>query len=619
MIAPILLGCDPPDEILPTPNALEHPIENTSVERIEKEEVLEAPRCAKPIDAFERGVKIGAVCEDTARDKGFTVVDLSDEWTPLLFAPSGDDPGPAYRKTFIALANERLGDGPEWDRPKADRFLELYGIFPTPRVMASRLADEERHRCHDAVDDDGLEKLERDVDPWSDRDRQRFEAAKKQGPRYRAIAAMQRHLQCEGLMKKPLVAGAFDVATTDALRAFQRKHMIVSYALDAETRAALALDSRELDLRGLLRVLRERVADATGLIEDGSALGLQSGVADRMLDTGVFRAAESDLLDVDGAPDLVAEATNAAATALGWTSPEGAAAFFRALGPGSYGSLRVALRLPAPPAYHSAEMDLRAEIDRGDVWYDPPFGAKGLPRAQPIEHRPTITLYAKHGDREITLVRWPTTIGGWKPERMQPKEISLVYKHSPPGPRIWRELFAAPAWIPPESAPKRDLVRMRPDGSWATKDDLFGPGYASAYGLTLLVHNQRQRRGDKEPGDQGIRTHGSVSYESILRGQSHGCHRLFNHQALRLTSFLLAHRKHERKGPDVLGYGRSFEWERKKLKLSFESRGYRFVLDPPVPVEVLPGRIMGKDLVPPGPQPLPKSMLKKFRQELFEP
>jgi hypothetical protein len=137
--------------------------------------------------------------------------------------------------------------------------------------------------------------------------------------------------------------------------------------------------------------------------------------------------------------------------------------------------------------------------------------------------------------------------------------------------------------------------------------------------LTLLVHNQRQRRGDKEPGDQGIRTHGSVSYESILRGQSHGCHRLFNHQALRLTSFLLAHRKHERKGPDVLGYGRSFEWERKKLKLSFESRGYRFVLDPPVPVEVLPGRIMGKDLVPPGPQPLPKSMLKKFRQELFEP
>jgi len=226
-------------------------------------------------------------------------------------------------------------------------------------------------------------------------------------------------------------------------------------------------------------------------------------------------------------------------------------------------------------------------------------------------------LYAKQGGADLALVRWPTTIGGWKPERTRPKEIVLAYKMSPPGKRLWRELLAAPAWIPPESTPKRDLVRSRGDGSWTTKTDLFGPGYASAYGLTALVHHQRPRIG-AAAGDEGIRTHGSVSYSSILSGTSHGCHRLFNHQALRLSSFLLAHRRHERVGPDVLGYHRRFEWQGKKLDLAFESRGYRFELDPPVEVDVLPGRIMSDTLAPAAPQPLPETMRKLFRQELLE-
>ena len=45
-----------------------------------------------------------------------------------------------------------------------------------------------------------------------------------------------------------------------------------------------------------------------------------------------------------------------------------------------------------------------------------------------------------------------------------------------------------------------------------------------------------------------MRAHGSVSYGSILRGTSHGCHRLYNHLAVRLTGFLVRHRAHIRRG-----------------------------------------------------------------------
>jgi hypothetical protein len=615
--------------------------------------------CSDPVAAWDGGVRIGSICERDAAAFGYTILDLSDTWTPRIFSPHGATAPPPYRETFRRLADERLGDGPEWDRAKEDRFLDLYGIFPTLRVMAARLSDDERHACHDAVDDGPLERLERDVDPWADRDRQRAEAVRmgtllrqletekkkrdadsidalrtdpklerafseleRVGARPRAIAAMQAHLRCEGLMKKKKgrgVEGAFDHATTDALRAFQRKHMIVSWSLDAETRTALATDSRELDFRGMLRVLRERVVGATGLIEDGSAAGLQETVMGRSLESAAFRAPAPEILDLDAAPDLVARATDAAARALGWTSPEAARAFFRDLGPGATEALRVAVRLPPLPDYHGPQMNLRAEIDRGDVWYDFPFTKGGHPAPRPVERRPSITLYAKHAGGETALVRWPTTIGGWKAERVKPKEIVLAYKMSPPGDRLWREIFAAPVWIPPESTPKRELVRSRPDGSWATKTDLFGPSYASAYGLTMIVHHQRPRLGKRGDPDEGIRTHGSVSYSSIHHGTSHGCHRLFNHLALRLTSFLLDHRSHAVKGPDVVGYGRTIKWQGKDLKLAFDARGYRYELDPPVVVSVLPGRILGKAQAPPEPQPLPSTMEKLFKQELFEP
>ena len=655
---PILLAaCETPSSA-PPPAPQETPQEPAAIVPA-KLDTLPPPACDAPLPIYEGGRKSGEVCEADAAKAGVTIVDLSDAWAPRVLGGAGDArEGPSFRATYLALANEELGTGPEWDRPRQDRFLELYGVFPSIRTVRARLLDDARHRCRDGVGDAALARFQKTIDPWEARDQQRSDVAEtrktralleaerkkrklasiedlRPEPRYAlafakldrvsarpdAVTAAQEHLRCEGLLGRRTEDGVLDVATTEALKAFQRKQMIVSWSLDEETRNALLEDSREGDLRTLLRVLRERVADATGLIEDGSAAGAPGLVAGRVLDAAAFRAVQAGAPLPGAAPDLLSSATDVAARALGWTSPEAVRVFFEPLDRDATRSMRVALRLPPLPDYHGPRMDLRAEVDRGDVWYDFPYTRTGLPMGHAVERRPTMTLFAKRKDgTEVPLVRWGTTIGGWKVERLRPREMALAYKESPAGERVWRDVIAAPVWIPPESAPKRELVRPRADGSWATKQDLFGPGYASAYGLVMMVHHRQAkvRGGPPLYRDEGIRTHGSVSYDSIQKGTSHGCHRLYNHMAVRLASFLLAHRPHVRHGSDELGYGRRFNWEGKPMQLSFDSRGYRYELDPPVPVEVLRGRVMGKEASAPAPRPLPEPLAKRFIQERFE-
>jgi hypothetical protein len=263
-------------------------------------------------------------------------------------------------------------------------------------------------------------------------------------------------------------------------------------------------------------------------------------------------------------------------------------------------------------------MDLRAEIDRGDVWYDFPYNSDGRPRGQPVQRRPTLVLYVRHEGREIPLIRWNTTIGGWKAE-INPADgrVGLRYKESDVGPRIWRDVVATPAWIPPERTPVEELVR-RHEGEWVVNRDLTGPGYASAYGLVMMIHHQLgDRNGTTDLLDNQIRTHGSVSYHSILRGTSHGCHRLFNHLAVRLASFLLRHRPHVRHGRIATALERELVHEGQTLRLEIDNRGYLFELTPPVPVEVLRGRIRGEAQRPlQGFFPLPEELAARARAEL---
>jgi hypothetical protein len=541
------------------------------------------PDC-QTVEVLAAGEAAGRVCVDDAAHGGLTVVDLSDQWTPRVFAP---DPvshdAPEYRAKYLELANAASAD------------LGLNGIAPSLSLLGARLSDDKRRTCDAAIELAPLSELLATLSAAAD-DRARAATlrAADAKPALRAAAA---ELACAGLLKPSLVTGALGPSMQVALDAFRRRHMIVGASLDGDTLAALALGGDELAFRGLLRGLRERVADAAGLVEDGSASGEQLPVAGRQLDLSRFAPREADGSEaLDGAAtDLVDAATDVAARELGWTSPDAARSFFAARGKDGLRALEVAVALPPAPKYHSASMDLRVEIDRGDVFYETP-GRAAVERSKLASFRgPRFVVYAKDGDRERPLIRWATTIGGWKKERTEEGEIALKYKESDVGERVWRQIVAAPAWLPPDSTPETDLLREAKDGSFALKRDLIQPGYGNAYGLVMLIHEEAVAHGSQTRwADHGIRTHGSVDYRSITRGESHGCHRLYNQLALRLSGYLLQHRPVARRGTMRVGFHRTLDWNDQSVELDVPNRGYLYELDPPVPVRVLTGRIAGE-------------------------
>jgi len=604
-------------------------------------------RCDNPVPIFEDGDFVGDICPQDAEASGLTVVDLSEQWAPRVLGGSDELGHVPYRDVYLKLARQEFEDHPRWDRARGDRFLELYGIFPTPEVVFDRLADADRHQCHAGIEHRWLPELdERGIDTWRNMNEQRGDAATvpaliarlrdtaemlelgsvdelahhpEHGAYYKrflqlsarvgAVAEMQQHLRCEGLLEAGR-EGLMDTSTIDAMQLYHRLHMVVSWQLDKQTAAVLMSNSRELDFLTLLRMLRERVVDATGLLADGTAAGVTGKVVGYEIDTPVFLTPLSDEPLADAARDRIAEATDAAARALSWTSPDDALAFVDEYGIPPV----VAVRLPPRPYYHREHMELRVEIDRGDVWYDFPFASNGDRAYQPRERRPSLVVYADTETGSIPLVRWPTTVGSWKPERLADNRVKLVYKESPVGSRIYRDIVAGPRWIPPHSTPERDLMRPRGHGRWVPRHTTFGPDYASAYGLVMLIHHRVDgvRDGETVFTDQGIRSHGSVSYASILDGFSHGCHRLHNHRAVRLSGYLLAHRNHEVRGAIPLHFSRSIYWRNRRHRLTFESRGFRYELTPPVEVNVLRGRIFGRSSRPLAPRGLTRPMLKRY-------
>src|SRR5690606_4897548 len=88
------------------------------------------------------------------------------------------------------------------------------------------------------------------------------------------------------------------------------------------------------------------------------------------------------------------------------------------------------------------------------------------------------------------------------------------------------------------------------------------------------------------------------NFNSIIKGCSHGCHRLFNHLAVRLSSFLLRHRNFIRHGPIDSYYSRRVVARGRAMNLTLKSRGVRYELTPPVVVDVTEGRIRGKRRTP---------------------
>ena len=192
-------------------------------------------------------------------------------------------------------------------------------------------------------------------------------------------------------------------------------------------------------------------------------------------------------------------------------------------------------------------------------------------------------------------MRWPTTIGGWERQRLPSGAVVRRYKTSEPGPFAWRDVVAAPVWFAPRSTPDDELARKRRDGRWVAREEVLGPGYRSAYGLVMLVHLREVPGEGGAPAswvDDGIRTHGTSDYRSVYGDHSHGCHRLPNHLALRLTSFLLRDRPHQVLGSLHEHWGRALFGG--ALELRRDARGYGYRLDTPLPGMVLEGRIRGR-------------------------
>ena len=111
-----------------------------------------------------------------------------------------------------------------------------------------------------------------------------------------------------------------------------------------------------------------------------------------------------------------------------------------------------------------------------------------------------------------------------------------------------------------------------------------------------MVHKQimgRDEHGEPDLMDLRIRTHGTPAYRSVKRGESNGCHRLHNFEALRLAAFLVKHHANSRDGLVPEDYVRHLEYKGQQVDLMSENKGYRFKMTPPVPVKVLDGDVKG--------------------------
>jgi len=560
---------------------------------------------------------------------GYTIVDFSDDWVPFIFAEQKAADGTTlknrYRRVFVGLANDTLDEDGEPLPAGEKNYLELYGVPPSFGILRARFMANEQQTCHASISQEKLEEVEtiayvapekmkteeqrtarlhRDLEEarhknhaanfaeLAEKDASlaaKVKAYERRVAEKAAMTEVEKRLACEGMFKKGQrhATGVYDDAMRLAVRQFQQKNMIYeANYLRSKTMDALARPPLANDYQAFMRVLRERVVDATGVVEDGSVDG-KNGPP-----TFTSKAGKQVALR-----NLVDELTRAAAEQLGLTSPEAALAFFKRHPAADFRHLRAAVMLPNLPEYYGPDMDISIVIDRGDVWYDLPWDAKGIRHPQPRKRYPSFHLYLKYNGQRILLARWRTTIGGWRAEQASDGYEYFRYKGSDIGPRVLRNVVAGPVWIAPESTPIRSLLKMKAVGSaWqrVVNYDELGPGYLSAYGLVAGYFVQPGRNG-KSDWDNGIRAHGSSDYLSIYssEGYSHGCHRLPNHLAIRLYGFILHHRPMRALGDQGMGFARQFLAGDDVFEIRLPSRGFSYLLDPPIPVDVLEGDIKG--------------------------
>jgi hypothetical protein len=581
-------------------------------------------------------------------------IDLSDDWTPFIFDDmQGADGQPLanrYASVFVGLANDSGDPDGQPLPPGGHNYLELYGIPPSLSVLRARFAEDKASEAACAAVDNTKLAAAKSIPPREskaysraatkiklelralDKERKKAqvetldELATAQPKLAKQIAEVQKfaaersafpevekRLSCEGLLgpKSKHKLGDWDDPLREAIIRFQQKHMLYdAAALRPDTMAAMQKTLLQLDYESLVRVLTERVVAASGLLEDGSTDG-KNGPHEFDSAAGGKQAVRN----------LVDEAVKATLAQLGLDTPEKARAFFEQHA--DFKDLKMKVKLPAPPEYYAPNMDLSVVIDRGDVIYDPLYDEDGKPTPQTRHHFPMLTLRVKYNGQSIPLIRWRTTIGGWRSDLASNGYEYYRYKGSDVGPRVWRNVVSGPVWIAPNSTPIRTLVkgkRVNGKNELVVNYDEVGPGYLSAYGL-VAAYNVVPGKNGRPDWDNGVRVHGSSEILSIRNPEaySHGCHRLMNNLAVRMFSFVLRHRPVIVVGDRPLDFNRQFLWKEQVYEMRLPSRGFWYQLDPPVPVNVLEGNIIGKVKkpitvyvpkpgvkYPPGPVPIPK-------------
>ncbi len=601
-----------------------------------------APAFAQPVAFWEHGKSERQIDAADPGAHGALVLDLGEAWTPYLFTDGETAEGRplpnAYRPIYLALARGEFPKNYHGDRAKDDKYLELFGILPTLQVVRERMRATSKLSCASTLDltaltsfhglvtyespevarkkaDDFLylknrahalmqkqhvasvEEIESDqvVEP---RDKDALLRYQRRAPEYLAVEAMQQLLKCEGYYKtrgNRFTRGAMDWATHDALAEFERRHRVFSFGyMGKESLQALAMPPMAAERDAVLRLLTERAIHAAGVLEDGSMSTLPNGEPRTYKDT-----AGRD----QPVADLVTTLRDTLIDAFGLQTPESTLAWLESLDKLPKDEHRfVAIKAPTLPEYYGGDMQLTVDYDRGDVWYEFPYGDHGEELPQPVQRRPQATVSVLYNGQKIPLARYGTTIGGWRSEMIDGVQM-WKYKESPVGPRAWQDIIAAPVWLPPEGTPAQDLLKRNlkkqtpADPDYVFNQHEIGPSYASAYGLVAAYHRTyfRLASGTIIVGnDEGIRTHGSVDYMSIMRRHSHGCHRLHNHIALRLMSFVLAHRPHRRVGQETIAFTKALDYKEKHYELELKQGGYIFKLDTPLLVNVEEGRIRGQ-------------------------
>jgi hypothetical protein len=641
----------PPAAPTPAPSAAPAPPPRPVFDTVPESEM------AEPVELWIDGKPAGKIDARGPNAGRVVVIDVGEGFTPVLFADGSGADGRAlphqFRPSYLALARGEFPDDPYGERAREDKYLELYGIMPTLSVLRERMRWARGLACAKELDLSAIEAFNGVVSYQSPQDAQRvyqrYQSGKKLVDKLRAeqgkadvagldlsalkeldlsalkerdkalidfyvaehddteaIKAAQARLVCEGYFKGKgkWLSGAFDWATHEALAEFERRHRVYSWgALGGETLVAMRTDTDVVEHQTVIRVLTERALHAFGAIEDGSAKNPDGTPA-----TYTGKDGQQHLV-----PNLEAELRGAVVRGFGLSDPVATEAFLDALGTLPKDEHRyIAVPSPERPEYYAADMDLSVGIDRGDVWYEFPFDERGGDRAQPVSRRPRTTLFLTYLGQRFPLARFGTTIGGWKSEFID-GQVWWKYKGSPWGEVIWQEIVSAPVWLPPSSTPPRELLRRRPERKpgetkWVVNTHETGPSYASAYGLVAAYHRKFQRKPDGSvtaTGDEGIRSHGSVDYMSIMRRHSHGCHRLHNHIAVRLFSFVVNHREHTREGHQPVSFWMDLAYDDEQHHVSIKRGGYEFRLKKPIVVNVEEGRVRG-DVKRPIDVPIPK-------------